>query len=133
MPNPKLLLQQLQVCGRHYNCQLSTTLSLLYSLPKSIDNYHKEDSISLDVLEFPRYAAKILHCVNSAFTFTNFTPPLPLPTTFRIYRHYSGLYIPFNLESSCEHSRTRPHAARSTYISTVISVTRNTGYCSART
>merc|ERR1711954_568717 len=26
LPNPKLLLQQLQVCGRHYNCQLSTTL-----------------------------------------------------------------------------------------------------------
>ena len=28
LPNPKLLLQQLQVCGRHYNCQpyYSTTL-----------------------------------------------------------------------------------------------------------
>ena len=30
LPNPKLLLQQLQVCGRHYNCQLSTT-TLYYS------------------------------------------------------------------------------------------------------
>ena len=37
-----------------------------------------------------------MHCMISAFTFTNFTPPLPLPTTFRIYRHYSGLYIPFS-------------------------------------
>ena len=28
LPNPKLLLQQLQVCGRHYNCQ-----PYYYSLP----------------------------------------------------------------------------------------------------
>ena len=28
LPNPKLLLQQLQVCGRHYNCQPYYSLSL---------------------------------------------------------------------------------------------------------
>ena len=27
LPNPKLLLQQLQLCGRHYNCQSYSTLS----------------------------------------------------------------------------------------------------------
>ena len=32
LPNPKLLLQQLQVCGRHYNCQLSPYSLSLYSL-----------------------------------------------------------------------------------------------------
>ena len=32
LPNPKLLLQRLQVCGRHYNCQLSLLYSTLYSL-----------------------------------------------------------------------------------------------------
>ena len=35
LPNPKLLLKQLQVCGRHYNRQLYSTLSLVSRMASS--------------------------------------------------------------------------------------------------
>ena len=58
LPNPKLLLQQLQVCGRHYNCQLSTTLLSLPSPDVPFLHWPTENNQLLGPLK--RYWAEIL-------------------------------------------------------------------------